>query len=197
MSNEHGFAWRGASEEAEQATRRDLSIAFGLAVNAVFIGAFIGAFEVSLEPKQGWQEEPQITVVGVPPSPMPPSVEEIIPIEPIAVAPKVRVRPAAGTGPKGDPAKAVWAYLCNRDSAVGEIVDRACPQFTLIEPAQRPVKRVPSNDAVYGRQLATGDDVASDAVASDAAIDPTPARERLGSPFPWDERAAATNTDNR
>jgi hypothetical protein len=64
--------------------------------------------------------------------PPPPDIEQIGPQDVITVQPRFRPRAAATPArqrPQGDPALAVWSYLCNRDLALSEAARRDCPAF--------------------------------------------------------------------
>lgn len=65
--------------------------------------------------------------------PPPPDVERIGPSDVAIAVPRFRPRmPAAVLSRQqrqGDPALAVWSYLCSRDLALSEAVRRGCPSF--------------------------------------------------------------------
>jgi hypothetical protein len=68
--------------------------------------------------------------------PPPPDVERIGLEDVITVRPRFRPRVTATPARQrrhGDPALAVWSYLCNRDLALSEAVRRDCPPFDFGE----------------------------------------------------------------
>ncbi|MEQ1868022.1 MAG: DUF1592 domain-containing protein, partial [Micropepsaceae bacterium] len=66
--------------------------------------------------------------------PPPPDVEALAPVDAPVLIPRFRPREPRGLNPEqqsrhGDPALAVWKYLCNRDLSLGDTVRRDCPAF--------------------------------------------------------------------
>jgi hypothetical protein len=75
--------------------------------------------------------EPRIVALAPRDVPPPPDVEKLGPADAVTTLPRFRPRLGlpARQRREGDPALAVWKYLCNRDSSVGEAVRRDCPEF--------------------------------------------------------------------
>ena len=112
---------------------------FGLALLGaltVHVLAVLGlAYSISFEVPKLDTVEPQIVMVAVP-SPPPPVVEAFGPTDAPLAVPRFRPREPRGLSTErrqryGDPALAVWKYLCNRDHALGDAVQRDCPAFDL------------------------------------------------------------------
>ena len=87
------------------------------------------SFRISAVPEQS--REPRIVALAPRGDPPPPDVERLGSVDAVAILPRFRPRHAT-TSPRrreGDPALAVWTYLCNRDGSLSEAVRRDCPEF--------------------------------------------------------------------
>ena len=64
-------------------------------------------------------------------TPPPPDVEILGPLNVVVAQPRFRPRTPAMVRQRreGDPALAVWKYLCNRDGSLSVAVQRGCPEF--------------------------------------------------------------------
>jgi hypothetical protein len=116
--------------------RFDLVQRYGVAVLgavAVHVAVILAlAMSMSFQLSVPEAVEPQIVAVAAPPPP-PPDVRTLSPTDAVALmVPRFRPREPLGVNPEarqrfGDPALAVWRYLCNRDSALSDAAQRDCP----------------------------------------------------------------------
>jgi hypothetical protein len=113
----------------EQNTRFGLALIGALVVHAL---ALVGlALSISFPLPEPETIEPRIVAIALP-VPPPPSGEALGTTEALTIAPRFRPREPLGLAPErrqryGDPALAVWKYLCNRDNALSEAARRDCP----------------------------------------------------------------------
>jgi hypothetical protein len=137
---------------------------FGVAfLGAVIIHvlALVGlAFSISFKAPELDVVEPQIVAVSLPPPP--PRVEAPGAADAPLMMPRFRPRNPLGLPPEfksryGDPALAVWRYLCNRDHALSEAAQRACPEdFGTVDLGMRdPLNRQGDAGVMLGNDTAT------------------------------------------
>ena len=103
---------------------------------------------------------PRIVALAPRDVPPPPDVEKLGPADAVAILPRFRPRLGALSRQRrdGDPALAVWKYLCNRDSSVGEAVQRDCPEFhfgDVMLGMRDPLNRSGDIGALLGADTAT------------------------------------------
>lgn len=106
--------------------------------------------------------EPQIVAVASPPPP-PPDVEVFGAVDAPTMIPHFRPRVPLGLSLErqkraGDPALAVWKYLCNRDHAIGDAVRRDCPDsdFSAVDLSVRdPLNRQGDSGVILGNETST------------------------------------------
>ncbi|NOT39691.1 MAG: hypothetical protein HOP13_04285 [Alphaproteobacteria bacterium] len=117
----------------EQTSRFSLALLGALAIHVL---ALVGlALSISFQPPKPQLVEARIVAVAVAPAPPPPpDVEALAPVDAPVLIPRFRPREPRGLNPEqqsrhGDPALAVWKYLCNRDLSLGDTVRRDCPAF--------------------------------------------------------------------
>ena len=142
----------------EQTSR--FGIAFVVAV-VIHVLALVGlALSISFRAPELAVVEPQIVAVALPPPPppldaagandAPMMMPRFRPREPLGLTPEVRER-------FGNPALAVWRYLCNRDPALGAAAQRACPEgFGTVDLGVRdPLNRQGDAGVMLGNDTAT------------------------------------------
>lgn len=120
------------------------------------------ALSISFKPVQPEVVEPEIVAVAAPPPP-PPDVALLAPTDAPVLVPRFRPRQPQGLTPDrqrrhGDPALAVWKYLCNRDYSLGEVVNRECPEFNLgnVDMTVRdPLNRTGDSGIIVGNDTST------------------------------------------
>lgn len=104
--------------------------------------------------------EPRIVALAPRDVPPPPDVETFGAVDAIATLPRFRPRLGAMALQRreGDPALAVWTYLCNRDGSLSEAVRRECPEFRFGDAAlgmNDPLNRSGDIGALLGSDTAT------------------------------------------
>ena len=113
----------------EQNTRVGLALVGALVVHAL---ALVGlALSISFRLPEPEALEARIVAIAVP-APPPPTGEALGPTDAPITVPRFRPREPSGLTMErrqryGDPALAVWKYLCNRDLALSEAARRECP----------------------------------------------------------------------
>jgi len=140
--------------------------------------------------------------------PPPPEAERIGPSDVAIALPRFRPRMPAAVPTRqqrqGDPALAIWSYLCNRDAALSEAVRRGCPSFDFGAVGLSllgPLNRTGDIGALFGADTTTMS--LDEAAVARGWIKPPPPKgqtglaartdkshpdpnERFG-PLPWDE----------
>lgn len=117
----------------DQTSRLAVALLGALAVHVL---ALVGlALAISFQLPEREVVEPHIVAIAAPPPP-PPDVDTAGPSDAVAMVPRFRPREPLGVTPErrqhfGDPALAVWKYLCNRDLSLSDAVHRDCPEFNL------------------------------------------------------------------
>ena len=113
--------------------RRAMAFLFAVAVHLAAL--WILAFSISFAFVEPEKKPPDIVaLVQVPPPP--PEVRVLGPADAITTMPLFRPREPLGLSVDeqqrfGDPALAIWKYLCNRDDTLGPAVQRDCPSPTF------------------------------------------------------------------
>jgi hypothetical protein len=123
---DRGFASAPASHH------RGVAFALALAVHALLFWGLAWSISFTfLEPDEPIIE-PKIVAVAPRLVPPPPDVDRLGPTD-VVIKALPRFRPRIPTIARerrpGDPALAVWKYLCNRDFALSVATERACPAF--------------------------------------------------------------------
>lgn len=137
--------------ETEPSIAADPRVRFGLAVGVAVLFHIVVlwalgysiSFQLPVEPPL----EPKIVLVAPTLSPPPPDVETIGPVDVMLAVPRFRPRVPAVVPQRqqreGDPALAVWSYLCNRDYSLSQATRVGCPpdlsgfDFSLLDPLNR------------------------------------------------------------
>ncbi|MFM9864833.1 MAG: hypothetical protein ACKVRO_14620 [Micropepsaceae bacterium] len=146
---------------SDQNTRFGLALVGALVVHVLVLVGL--AFSISFQPLKPPVIERQIVaVVAAPPPPPPPDVETFASEDAPVMVPRFRPRQPVGVAPErrqrfGDPALAVWRHLCNRDPALGEAVQRACPEdFGTVDLSVRdPLNRQGDSGIMLGNDSTT------------------------------------------
>jgi len=113
----------------EKNTRFGVALIGALVVHALALVGLVLSISVRLPESE--VIEPRIIAIAAP-APPPPTGEALGPTDAPIIAPRFRPREPSGLTMErrqryGDPALAVWKYLCNRDLALSEAARRDCP----------------------------------------------------------------------
>ncbi len=144
----------------EQTRQYGVALAGALAIHVIALVAL--GLSISFHLPETAPVEPRIVAVTMPPPP-PPDVEVFGAIDAPVMIPRFRPRMPLGLSPErrqrtGDPALAVWKYLCNRDHSLGEAVRRDCPEsdFSAVDLSVRdPLNRQGDSGVILGNDTAT------------------------------------------
>ncbi|MCE9521026.1 MAG: hypothetical protein K8S25_01180 [Alphaproteobacteria bacterium] len=111
--NDFGFFEPGGGDDAR---RRGLSFGIALCVHAVVLFALVSLVSPRFSEPPERKSEPRIVAVAVRIAPPPPNVDLFGPEDVVLAQPRFRPRApmVVRQQRKGDPALAVWKYLCNR-----------------------------------------------------------------------------------
>ena len=131
--------------EHTQTHRRWRSYGAALLVHAAIIWGLALTIIVRLPEPPEHKRDPQLVVLAPRIVPPPPDVEKLGPLDVVTKQPRFRPRmpPMVRERRPGDPALAIWKYLCNRDSSLSEAAQVSCPfQFGdadlgLLDPLNR------------------------------------------------------------
>jgi len=156
--------------------------------------------------------EPKILALAPRIVPPPPSVTKLGPTDIITALPRFRPRVSAVSPQRrqGDPALAIWTYLCNRDLTLSAATQRACPDdFGAVSlGVLDPLNRAGDVGALFGADTATMS--LEEAAVARGWIKPPPPKgqqglagktdrsyadptERFG-PLPWEEGGSKGTT---
>lgn len=106
-----------------------MGVVIALVVHALVLWALAGSMSFQLPVEKA--PEPKIVALAPRLLPPPPDVETFGPVEVITTLPRFRPRVPAETPQRmrreGDPALAIWTYLCNRDIDLSEAAQVGCP----------------------------------------------------------------------
>ena len=121
----------GGFERAQGARRRWTSYAAAIAVHVLIVAILALTITVRLPDPLERKPEPQLVVVAPRIVPPPPDVEKLGPVDVVTTQPRFRPRMPTRVRERrqGDPALAIWKYLCNRDDSLSEATQRSCPEF--------------------------------------------------------------------
>ena len=145
---------------ADQTNRFGLALLGALAVHVLALVAL--GLSISFELPKPEVVEARIVAIAAPPPP-PPDVEALGPVDAPVVVPRFRPREPLGVNPErrqrtGDPALAVWKYLCNRDLSLSDAVRRECPAFNFGSvdlDVRAPLNRQGDSGVMIGNDTAT------------------------------------------
>jgi hypothetical protein len=118
-------------ERSPAAHRRGLSFAVAVVVHVLILWGLASSIAFRFVEPPERKSEPKIVALAPRIVPPPPDVERVGPTDVLTTQPRFRPRmPAmARARREGDPALAVWKYLCNRDGSLSEATQRSCPEF--------------------------------------------------------------------
>jgi hypothetical protein len=121
------------STPGRTSARNGLSLALAIGAHVLLLGALAVSMSFHfIEPVERISE-PKIVALAPRVLPPPPDVEKFGPTDIVTTVPRFRPRVPAVVRQRrpGDPALAIWKYLCNRDQALSEATQRNCPAFDL------------------------------------------------------------------
>lgn len=136
-------------------------MAFGAAVVLHVVALWALAHSIWFEFPLEIRSEPKIVAVAARLTPPPPDVEAFGPVDVIATLPRFRPRAPALVPQRqkreGDPALAIWTYLCNRDGELSTAARVGCPtDFSLVDMGLfDPLNRTGDVGALFGADTAT------------------------------------------
>ena len=147
-------------DAARPARRQLVSVAGALSVHIlVFLGLATSiSFQLAAPPDE--KIEPRIVALAPRLMPPPPDLERLGPVD-VVVTTQPRFRPRAPAMVRqrheGDPALAIWKYLCNRDGSLSAVVQVSCPfQFGDVDLGLLdPLNRRGDVGALFGADTAT------------------------------------------
>jgi hypothetical protein len=121
---------RFSSDGPPSAARRTIAFAVALVLHIAILWALAASISFRFEEPDEVKSEPKIIAMAPRVTPPPPDVVQIGPIDIETQRPRFRPRVPVISRQiqEGDPALAVWRYLCNRDYALSAVVKVACPQ---------------------------------------------------------------------
>jgi hypothetical protein len=152
-------AFASSSSGASSPGRFGVALGVAVVVHVVALWALAHSiwFEFPLEVRS----EPKIVAVAARLTPPPPDVETFGPVDAIATLPRFRPRAPALVPQRqkreGDPALAIWTYLCNRDLELSTATRVGCPSdFGLVDMSLfDPLNRTGDVGALFGSDTAT------------------------------------------
>lgn len=151
---------RFSSDRPPGAARRIAAFAVAVVLHVAVLWALVASISFQLAVPEEIKHEPKIIAMAPRETPPPPDVVQIGPIDIETQRPRFRPRvpTVSRQVQEGDPALAVWTYLCNRDRALGRIVKIACPEppsdvnLGLLDPLNR---RGGDFGMLFGRETKT------------------------------------------
>jgi hypothetical protein len=180
--------------------------ALALALHVLALWAFVSSMTFHFVDPEERKPEPKFVAVAPRIVPPPPDLTRIGPIDVVKTQPRFRPRLPAMVREQvlGDPALAIWKYLCNRDYAISDATQVGCPSFSLGSiglGVLDPLNRTGDVGALFGAD--TTSMTLDEAAVARGWIKPPPPKgqtglatktdkshadptERLG-PMPWDE----------
>jgi hypothetical protein len=138
---------RFSSDGPPGAARRTLALALAIVFHVAILWALAVSVSFRIEEPEEIKSEPKI--IAMAPREPPPPPPDIVQIGPVDIeTQRPRFRPRVPTVSRqiqeGDPALAVWTYLCNRDRLLSPTVKVACPDppkgdvsLGLLDPVNR------------------------------------------------------------
>jgi hypothetical protein len=186
--------------------RFGVAFSVALVLHALMGWALVSSISFQVVEPEEQKPEPKLVAVAPRMVPPPPDVTRIGPIDVITKQPRFRPRVPTMVRERvwGDPALAIWKYLCNRDYALSDATQVGCPSFSLGTiglDVLDPINRRGDVGALLGPDTATMS--LDEAALARGWIKPLPPKgqtglvnktdkshadptERFG-PMPWDE----------
>jgi hypothetical protein len=116
------------------ARRRVASVALAVGLHILMLWGLALSISFQFTEREEEKLEPKIVAVAPRLTPPPPDIEKLGPTDTI-ITTQPRFRPRIPTITRelrpGDPALAIWKYLCNRDMTLSEATRVGCPEFNL------------------------------------------------------------------
>lgn len=140
--------------------RFGVGFAAALLVHAAAVWALVVSISFQL-PVEVAPPEPKIVALAPQLQPPPPAVETYGPVDVTVKLPRFRPRQPAAVPERqkreGDPALAIWSYLCNRDISLSEATRVGCPtDFGNVDlSVLDPLNRTGDVGALFGADTAT------------------------------------------
>jgi hypothetical protein len=191
------------------------AFALALVLHGLAVWGLISSISFRMVEPEEQKPEPKFVAVAPRMTPPPPDVTRIGPIDVITKKPRFRPRLPTMVRERvwGDPALAIWKYLCNRDYALSDATQVGCPSFSLGSiglDVLDPVNRRGDVGALLGADTTTMS--LDEAALARGWIKPPPPKgqgglanktdksypdptERLG-PMPWDEGLSKGTTSS-
>lgn len=158
--DQHGVGEEGLAGRTPE--WRAASAVIAIALHALIAWALVHSISFRLVEPEERELEPRIVAVAPRIVPPPPDVEALGPADVVMPPPRFRPRipkqaPATSQRRMGDPALAIWKYLCNRDQALSDATRRACPSFDLgaVDLGRDPLNRGGDVGALLGPDTTT------------------------------------------
>jgi hypothetical protein len=147
----------GLTQAAQQ---RWLSVAVAVFLHVLVFWGLASSMLLRILDVPDQMSEPRIVALAPRDVLPPPDAETFGPVDAIATLPRFRPRLGAMALQRreGDPALAVWTYLCNRDGSLSEAVRRDCPEFRFGDAAlgmNDPLNRSGDIGALLSAETAT------------------------------------------
>jgi hypothetical protein len=144
----------------DQIGRYGIAALGALAVHALVLTALV--WSISFQPPPLEVIEPRIVAISPAPPPPPDVSSALADIDAPMMVPRFRPREPLGMNPErrerfGDPALAIWKHLCNRDTALSEAAQRACPPlgYSADMSVRDPLNRQGDAGVMLGAETAT------------------------------------------
>lgn len=137
---------RFSSDGPPGAAGRTIAFAAAVLIHAGILWAIAASISFQMDVAQDVKPEPKIIAMAPRVLPPPPDVSQPGPIDLETERPRFRPRvPMISHQTRiGDPALAVWTYLCNRDGSLAPLIKVACPNppkadvnLGLLDPLKR------------------------------------------------------------
>jgi len=148
--------------DREDAAHRGRAASFAAAVvlHVLILWGLASAISFRFLEREARDVEAAIVAVAPPIVPPPPDVEATAARDVALALPRFRPRIPKGGATRtrrfGDPALAVWSYLCTRDLSLSEATERECPYFGFGQIAgQDPLNRSGDIGALLTSDMAT------------------------------------------
>lgn len=202
-------------ERKQPAHRRGLSFVVAIILHVLVLWGLTSSISFHFAEPDEWLSEPKIVALAPRIVPPPPDVQTFGPVDVVTTQPRFRPRvpTVARQRREGDPALAVWKYLCNRDISLSVATERGCPEFHFGDVDlgfMSPLNRAGDSGVMLGADTKTM--TLDEAAVARGWIKPPPPKgqtglggktdkshadptERFG-PFPWDEAGSKGATQS-